>query len=144
VLLILTRAVLFAAMSSSEPDSLRLALVVPTAIRAGATVPITLRVENRDSKPTHLYLRGRTIAFDVIVTAADGDSVWRRLEGALIPAIIQAKTLAPGETLELRARWNQRTNAGKAIVPGRYTMRGVLLTDAAPLETPSVELRIRK
>jgi hypothetical protein len=124
-------------------DAVRLRLVVPAEARVGRPVPLTLRVENTSDGAIDLYLRGREIAFDVVVSRTDGGVVWRRLEGEVIPAIIQLKTLPPREALELRAEWNQRTNQSRRAGPGLYSVRGVLLTDApTPLETAAVELRI--
>jgi hypothetical protein len=129
----------------SEPaaDALRLALDVPASARAGAPVAIVLRVENVAADPVALYLRGRAIAFDVVVTRADGRVVWRRLDGAIIPAVVQLRVLAPGETLALGAEWDQRTRDGAPAGPGRYTVRGLLLTDRPePLETEDAALEI--
>jgi hypothetical protein len=130
-------------MTAAAQDSLRLSIQIPHEVRARATVPVEVRVENTTDRPLDLYLRGRTIAFDVVVTRADGTVAWRRLEGEIIPAIIQVKTLAPREVLELNTEWNQRTNRGRRVAAGLYSVRGILLTDAqTPLETPAVELRI--
>jgi hypothetical protein len=129
----------------SEPgaDALRLALDVPASARVGVPVPIALRVENVAGRPVELYLRGRTIAFDVVVTRADGRVAWRRLAGASIPAIVQLRVLAAGETLVLRTAWDQRTGDGVPAGVGRYTVRGLLLTDRAePLETEAAALEI--
>jgi hypothetical protein len=49
-------------------DSLRLSLDLPRTIRAGAAVPISLHVENTTDRTLDLYLRGRTIAFDLVVS----------------------------------------------------------------------------
>ena len=97
--------------AESQGDSLRLRVEVPASVRQGTSVPVTLRVENVSPRPVELYLRGRTIAFDVIVARAGGQVVWRRLDGAAIPAIVQLRVLAPGEALVLRATWDQRTGA---------------------------------
>jgi hypothetical protein len=100
-------------------------------------------VTNAGSEPFALYLRGRTITFDVTVVRVGGPVVWRRLEGATIPAILQVKTLAPGEDLRLAERWPQRTNGGEPVGPGDYEVRGTLPTDARePLATPTATLRI--
>ena len=129
-------------VTAQTPDSLRLSLVIPTQVRSGERVPITLRAENIGARPLELYLRGRTIAFDVVVTREGGEVVWRRLEGEVIPAILRLEVLAPGQVLELRAEWDQRTNDGVPVGGGSYVVRGLLLTDAEPWETPPATLRI--
>src|SRR5207249_4101135 len=118
-----------------RPGSLRFVVVAPRAVRLGKPVPVTLRLSNAGTRKADLYLLGRTITFDIIVAGPDGRVRWRRLEGASGQQILQVKTLAPGETLELRDVWTQRTNAGAAVSPGVYTVQGVLPTDAAPLQT---------
>ena len=130
-------------MSASGQDSLQLRLDLPSEARLGATVPITLRVENASDRSLTLYLRGRTIAFDVIVERDDGRVVWRRLEGDVVPAIVAVRTLGPREVMELHARWDQRTNRRRRVAAGLYSVRGALLTDMpTPLETAAVQLRI--
>jgi hypothetical protein len=106
-------------------------------------VSITLRLANVGAQPLDLYLRGRTIAFDVSVTRGDGGAVWRRLAGEIVPAIIQYVPLAVGEVLEFRTEWDQRTKSGKPIEPGLYTVQGFLPTDAPdPLATDAVQVRV--
>lgn len=136
------RSVPEADVPATVSDSLRLWLEVPEEVRAGEPVPIAFRVQNVSDRPLDLYLRGRTIAFDLIVADAEGAVVWRRLEDAIIPAILRIETLGAGETLGLEDTWDQRSNAGDAVAPGAYTVRGELLTEGERLTTPSVPLRI--
>ena len=126
-----------------QPSSPALRLQVPDEIAAGTLVPITLHVANTGPHPLDLYLRGRTIAFDVEIATPDGTVVWRRLDGAVLPAILRLRTLAPGESFTLQAGWDQRARDGAPVAPGRYVARGRLLTDAEPLETPPTELVVR-
>ncbi len=88
-----------------------------------------IRIENVGEATLELYLRGRTIAFDIVIANATGRVVWRRLEGDVIPGIIQFKALSAGEVFELSHDWDQRTNRGASVGPGRYTAQGILLTD---------------
>lgn len=124
-------------------DSMTVELSVPEHARAGEPVPLTLRATNRGARRATLYLRGRPVAFDVIVTNARGKVVWRRLQGATISMVLQVRELAPGESLEFEGTWDQRTNAGVRVPPGEYRLTGRLLTDTErPLESPPVRLRI--
>ena len=125
-----------------HPDSLRLDLKAPTEARVGSVVPITLRVRNLRDQPIDLYLRGRTIAFDVIVRRDSGEVVWRRLENAIIPAILRIETLPPHGMLELHADWSLETTTGAPVTPGTYAVQGVLLTEDAELSTVPVSLHV--
>lgn len=128
-------------MSAAPSDSLSLAIRVPRRVSPGETVPVILRVENTSGRAIDLYLRGRTIAFDVVVTDADGE-VWRRLEDEVIPAILRIETLEAGGLLELEASWDQRSNAGEPVPAGEYRVRGEVLTEDDPLVTPAARLRV--
>ena len=106
-------------------------LAVPGAVAAGARVPISIRISNTTPSPVDLYLRGREITVDIVVTDSTGDEVWRRLEGEVIPAILQLKTLAGGEVLELTYEWDQTTRASERAAPGVYRIRAFVLTDGS-------------
>jgi hypothetical protein len=131
-------------VSASPADTLRLALEVPRDVPAGAAVPVSLRVENVSGRPLELYLRGREPTFDVVVIRASGEVAWRRLADEVIPAIALLRPLAAGETMTLRAEWDQRGASGAGVAAGDYAVRGQLLTEGSPLETPAVPLRIRE
>ena len=125
------------------PDSLRLTLVAPESVRVGQPVPLVLRLTNVTDQPVGAHFLGRTIAFDIVIAREDGAVVWRRLAGTAVQGILQIKTLAPGETLELRDVWRQRTNAGSPVPPETYVVRGLLPSDdPTPRRTPDVRLRI--
>ncbi len=123
--------------------SMTLQIVLPATVRSGEAVPITLRLTNTSREPVTAYLQGRPVAFDVIVSRHDGTVVWRRLEGAVVSAILQVRTLAPGEVLEFSDTWSQQSNLGESVGPGEYLVTGVLPTDPpAELRTQSVPIRI--
>ena len=129
-------------LSANQPDSLRLWLELPDLVRVDEAVPITLQVENIGDRPLDLSLRGRAITFDLLISHENGAQVWRRLEDAVIPAILRLETLEPGGTLVLRESWDQRSDAGDPVPAGVYTVTGELLTDGQPLSTPAEPLRI--
>ena len=129
-------------MVDAGSDSLRLELIVPSRARAGEVVPLRLRARNVTERSFDLYLRGRSPTLDVIVARPDGDVVWRRLEGEIIPAIVQVRPLAPGQELQVATTWNQRTNGGRLVGPGDYVVTGLLLVEGEPLRTPSRSLSI--
>lgn len=122
--------------------SVTVTAVVPDSVRRGAPVPIALRLTNSGPEPETVFLTGRAVTFDVVIARLDGEVVWRRLDKATGEQILQVKTLTPGETLELRERWRQRTNAGRAVPAGDYTVIGIIPTDREPLRSAPVKLRI--
>ena len=126
----------------ASADSLRLRLEMPERAAPDEPVPITFKVQNVTDRDMDLYLTGRPIAFDLIVTGEDGEVVWRRLEGETVPMVLRIETLEPGKALELEETWDQRSNVGERVPPGAYTVRGELLTEGEPLATPDSNLRI--
>ena len=125
-----------------ERRGLALRVELPPHARIGARVPFTLVIENRGPEPVPLGLTGRPIAFDVIVTAADGAEVWRRLRGRVVAAVLQVRLLGPGEVMELAGEWDQRDDAGRPVAPGTYRVRAVVPAEPAELAAGPVELRI--
>ncbi len=125
-------------------DSIHVELLLEPRARAGEPVRLRLRAANVTRQAVDLYLRGRVPTFDVIVRQRDGVVVWRRLEGEIIPAIVQLRALRPGERLELEASWAQRTNGGDAVAPGDYVVEACLLTDGEPLCAPPSSLVISR
>src|SRR5262249_32838165 len=95
------------------PDTLRLELVVPSPRATGPSVTFSLRLTNLPDPPLTLYLRGRRVAFDLTVKDQTGAVVWRRLRGAVVPAILRVERLAAGATLSLHHRWNQKSDEGQ-------------------------------
>ncbi|HEX6941092.1 MAG TPA: BsuPI-related putative proteinase inhibitor [Longimicrobiales bacterium] len=126
-------------------DSLRFTIRAPDRAAPGEPVPIELRLVNVGPDTVTLYLLGREIAFDIEVRDAAGAILWRRLEGAVVPQILQVRALAPGEALTLADAWPQRDNRGAPVPPGEYAIQGSLPTDAPePLRTGTTTVRIRE
>jgi hypothetical protein len=116
---------------------------VPADVATGERIPVTIRVTNTTAAPVDLYLRGREITFDIVVTDASGAQVWQRLEDEAAQAILQLRTLGPAETIELKDEWNQRTRRGRPVGPGEYTVKGSVVTDGTNLlMSGPVRLRI--
>lgn len=131
-----------ALVTSGAGDSLELSLAGPAEVRAGDPVHFTFRARNTASRPLGLYLLGRTPTLDVEVSRATGGLVWRRLEGEIIPAILEVRTLAPGERLEVGADWDQQTRTGSPAGPGEYLARARLMLEDDSLSPPPMPFRI--
>jgi Intracellular proteinase inhibitor len=122
---------------------LRVSLSAPETARVGAVIPIVISIENIGDAPLELYLRGRTIAYDIFVRDESGCAVWQRLQNEVVPGIVQFKILGAGEVLELSHAWNARGNRGELIEPGSYTIQGIVLTDRPePLQSEIAQIRI--
>ena len=130
-----------ATAAGGQPDSMRVEIVVPPTVAVGEPVPIAIRIVNTGERPIELHLQGRTLVFDLTVRRGDA-VVWRRLEGETALAILQMRSLAPGEVLELKDNWGHRDNAGARVGPGEYAVSGTVPTDAAPLRAGPVRLTI--
>ena len=120
---------------------MRVEIVVPPRVAAGESVPIAIRITNAGDRPIELHLQGRTVVFDLIVSRGDA-VVWRRLEGESVTAILQLRTLAAGEVLELKDTWQQQDGRGRPVGPGEYGVSGEVPTDGAPLRAGPVRLTI--
>lgn len=124
-------------------DSVAFRVEIPPAVQAGRAVPIVLHLTNKTERALTLALQGRPIAFDVTVAREDGDVVWRRLEGAVVSAILAVRTLEPGESLVFETEWSGRLADGSPAPPGRYSVTGALPTDTPEgLQTLPAPLRL--
>ena len=122
---------------------LRLDLVLPDYAHQGERVPITLRLSNPGPQPATVYLQGRPVAFDIVISRADGTPVWRRLNRAVISSILQVRVLPPGAAIEFTEPWTQQSDPGQAVPAGEYQVTGVLPTDPPnELRTPTARIRI--
>ena len=127
---------------SGDASLIRLELDMPVEARIDAPLALTLRLVNGHDHAVEITLRGRTIAFDVVVRRRGGAVVWRRLENAAIPAIARLEMLGPREVLTLRTVWDLTTNDGAPALAGEYLVEGVLFTDGPDLRTPPAALRL--
>jgi hypothetical protein len=130
----------------AQQSALRVELVVPAAVRAGEPVPVKIRITNPGDKPVDAYFVGREIAFDIIVRERQGErTIWRRLTGRAVHMVLQVRTFAPGETIELGDTWRQERDGGGVVAPGSYTVEGVVLgQDKQALRTQQRTLEINR
>jgi hypothetical protein len=107
-------------MTRPMPDSLGLELRLPARVRVGETVTIAFFAQNQTQRVLDLYLRGRSPTFDVVIARPTGEVLWQRLEDEIIPAIVNLRTLAPDERLELRVICSSQ---GSTPLGGYYSRR---------------------
>lgn len=116
-------------------------LEAPDSVQAGTQVEFRLVVTNESSKPVDLHLHGREPTMDVEVTHKNGNVVWRRLEGEIIPAVLHLYTLARGAHLYVDAMWDLRVE-GEAVTPGEYILSASLLAEDSPVTAPPRQLTV--
>jgi hypothetical protein len=127
----------------ADMTGLRVELQVSPRVRHSESVAITIRLTNETSRTLDATFVGRTITCDVIVRDVDRRVVWRRLEGEVVPMVLQLRTFAPGEVVELAIAWDQRGTNGAPVTPGSYLVSGEVPTgDPEPLRTPEMTMRI--
>jgi hypothetical protein len=108
---------------------MRVEITVPVEVRRGDSVPIVLRLMNDADTAVDVALQGRPVAFDITITRADGDLVWRRLAGETVTSILQLRTVPARESLEFRTSWDQRGKDGEPVPPAAYIVRGAIPSD---------------
>jgi len=112
------------------------------SVGRGETVTLRLVLRNGTEAPQRLQC-GSARTHDVVVTAADGPEVWRWSHGRMFAQMLTDVALSPGESREFRVNWNQTTNAGAAVPPGRYQARGTIPALGGALGSPVVDFAIR-
>lgn len=121
---------------------LQLTLEAPEAAAAGEPVTYAVVIRNNGSQSLDLHLQGREPIFDLRVTDEAGITLWRRLEGQSVQAILRLDTLDPGESITLEDVWDQRDASGRFVAPGLYALQAEVLTDAQSLMSQTSPLRV--
>lgn len=120
-------------------------MTLPREAARGVPVRIHLRLVNPSDQPANLALQGRPAAFDIVVTDRKGGPVWRRLEGEVVVAVLQLRSLGPGEAVEFEAMWDQRDQAGVPVPAGEYLVTGQVPSDPPRFYTTApAKLLIRR
>jgi hypothetical protein len=99
----------------------------PSEVAAGGAMTFTLRVEN-GSPDTVTFEFMTSQRYEFLVTSATQDTVWRWGEGRGSMQVLGQERLAPGQVLTYREALDAR------LVPGRYTVTGVLAARNRPLQ----------
>jgi hypothetical protein len=116
----------------------------PEFIEQGSPLEYSVVVENEAAVPIEFHLQGRDIVHDLAVVAEDGSTIWRRLEGQSLQAILRIETLAPRQKIVIGDYWDGRDREGAHVQPGSYTLQALLPTDDVPLVSRDRVLRVLK
>ena len=122
---------LLGCIPSDNPTMLVLWVEVPSEVRWGEAVPLTLKIKNISHHP--IVLGHASPAYNFIVTKPDGSEVWRWATGLL--DVILTTSVGPGEVIEFPAEWDQLELKwdeqsgpikGDFVPPGTYWIQGIL------------------
>jgi hypothetical protein len=121
--------------SASTPapriQALTVWLEMPSEVKAGTTVPLTLKVKNISDNVAEMsleYLAGRPARHGFSVTRQDGKKVWSWRQERSNLHIAVFRILQPGEGLTIQGQWQQVDNKGNTVPPGTYFVRGMVYT----------------
>jgi hypothetical protein len=119
-------------------------LLLPSAASLGDTVKIVLRLRNDGPKAITLQLPGRPVAFDVVISRAEGQRVWRRLNHGAVSSALMLLNLPPRGFKDFVLLWPQVDGTGNRVAPGRYRVTGILpIEGGGQLRTRQHELVIK-
>ena len=107
-------------------SALSMILHLPSEVKAGEPVPLSLVVRNTSQQPVYLETGDSTTTFDVRVMDQSGKTVWRRMHERESLAALHEQNLAPGEEVQFADTWDQRSNAGARVPQGKYEVHGTL------------------
>jgi hypothetical protein len=116
--------------------TLSLSLEVQPEATLGERIPLKLKVRNTSTEMIELALGGKP-PHDFVVTGANGNQVWRWTHGMVVQDVLEVRRMEPNEALVLKGEWDQRDNRGSAVLPGTYSVRGILRTETGELESES-------
>lgn len=116
-----------------QPQNLTRALRVTTELRAArvsrnqeTAVPLRLVVRNQSGRRLMIPMGGQR--FDFQVFDAEGNRVWSWAHDKAFIMILEQRSLESDEEMIFTARWDLRDQQGRLVRPGRYMVRGVLIT----------------
>jgi hypothetical protein len=73
-------------------------------------------------------------SFDLVIVNAAGNEVWRWARDQFFTSVVRSEALRPQSEWKYEAVWNHRDNAGNAVPPGEYRLKGVVAAQP-PLES---------
>lgn len=105
--------------------------------RSDSRMTIDMTVTNPTSRTIVVPFRSGQ-QFDVEVVQ-DGHVVWNWAHDRAYTQALSEITMRPGDKQSYAARWNFETNDGRRVPPGRYTVRGILMSDTGERQQAAEE-----
>ncbi len=134
---------------SAQNSPIPLKLVLPTADQSGTLLvstvhpkpgqPIALSfvVANKTNKPVaYNFPTGQK--FDITATDTKGAVVWAWSKGQVFTQNISRLSIPAGGREAFAAVWNGRTNAGRPVPPGDYTLHARMTSNTGTAITGSI------
>lgn len=124
-----------AAPGASNSAGLKLDIATREKIYgAGQPVSFAMSVRNSGSKPVTINFPSSQ-NFDITI-ALGSKTVWQWSYNRMFGQIFRTVTLAPGEKRTFTATWNQTTNDGARVAPGKYKVNAQLAALGRPAFPP--------
>ena len=102
--------------------------------RTGEPVKITLFVDNKSPKDANL-LFGSGQSYDIMITDKKGIDVWHWSRGKVFSMAVRNVKIAARQNLKYTITWKQIDNNSRLVTPGKYFVRGRLMS-ALQLDSP--------
>ncbi len=85
-----------------------------------------LTVTNKGNQVFKETLRSAQV-YDFVVKK-ERKEIWRWSHGRMFAMMLTEFSLEPEESVTNKVRWNQKSNDGKFVPPGKYNLIGILKT----------------
>jgi hypothetical protein len=105
--------------------------------RSDNRMTIDMTVTNPTSRTIVVPFRSGQ-QFDVEVVQ-EGHVIWNWAHDRAYTQALSEITMRPGDKQSYAARWNFETNDGRRVPPGRYTVRGILMSDTGERQQAAEE-----
>lgn len=105
-----------------------------TSYRAAEPVKITITVTNKSPADINL-LFGSGQSYDVLITDKSGRDVWHWSRGKVFSMAVRHVKIAARQSVKYALTWKQADNDGRPVKPGKYFIRGRLMS-ARQLDSP--------
>jgi hypothetical protein len=110
----------------SAPVSAKLVLS-DSAFALGSEITFNMVIKSQSSDSVKLMFPNACRADFVVMR--DGYPIWTLLEGKSCAQVISYGRIAPLDSITIPAKWNCTTNEAKGVVLGKYTVKGLLLSN---------------
>jgi len=105
----------------------RLAVQVPPSVHRGDSVSLVLILQNRSDSARDPRVGEESNANFVVTHAGDATEVWSAHHGTqILSTLLRKGVIAPGDSIRMERRWDQRGNNRQTIPAGVYCVRGNL------------------